>query len=206
MQANYLCGWREILARVFDGFDVEYGVTPEWLINPDTNRRLKLDLLYPQVAIAVRFVGVEGGGRRRRKSDEEVASEADREEARAAVCRHNGIVLVSISPDGEPRTELRKLEFGLSRATSQMAQAQISQDTKLQLMPPVEYCPPASWRIHDKAGSAREIESVRRDVAGSRGVAGRRRASQTDDRSTTSLQTRDAGGARSVWRRRNHRT
>ncbi len=135
MQANYVSGWREILARVFDGFDVQYGLTPDWLINPDTNRRLKLDLFFPQIAVAIRFVGIEGGGKRRRKSDEEVASEEDREEARASVCRQNGVVLISIAPDDDPRTELRKLELGLARSTSQMAQAQTPQSAKLQLMP-----------------------------------------------------------------------
>ena len=43
MQANAVNGWRELLARVFTSFDAEYGLTPEWLVNPDTNRRLKLD-------------------------------------------------------------------------------------------------------------------------------------------------------------------
>ena len=74
MQPNLINGWREVLARIFDGFETEYGVTPEWLVNPDTNRRLKLDCLFPDVGVAVRFVGLERqhqtaqerpGGRRR---------------------------------------------------------------------------------------------------------------------------------------------
>jgi hypothetical protein len=35
--------WREILARTFDGFFEQDNVSPEWLINPATKRRLKLD-------------------------------------------------------------------------------------------------------------------------------------------------------------------
>ena len=31
MQPNLINGWREVLARIFDGFETEYGVTPEWL-------------------------------------------------------------------------------------------------------------------------------------------------------------------------------
>ena len=71
MQPNLINGWREVLARIFDGFETEYGVTPEWLVNPDTNRRLKLDCLFPDMGVAVRFVGLEGNTKRR-KSDQEV--------------------------------------------------------------------------------------------------------------------------------------
>jgi hypothetical protein len=136
MQANFVNGWREVLARVFDGFTVEYGVTPEWLVNPGTNRRLKLDYLFTEIGLAVRFVGLEGTARPQRKSDEEIAEEAAREDARATVCRAHGVVLVSIDPDGEPRIALRDLELGLTRASSQLVQNRaVSQAQKQKLMP-----------------------------------------------------------------------
>ena len=135
MQANAVNGWREVLARIFAGFDAEYGTTPEWLVNPDTKRRLKLDYFFRDIALAVRFVGLEGGGRRRPKTDEEVASEAQREQARAAVCKEHGVVLVSIDPDGEPRTGLRDLEMGLARASAQLARSSIPHERKQALMP-----------------------------------------------------------------------
>ncbi len=136
MQANMVNGWREVLARIFDGFEIEYGLTPEWLVNPDTNRRLKLDCFYPEIALAVRFVGLEGTTRKQRKSDEEVMAEDAREQARAAICKAHGVVLVSIDPDGEPRTALRNIEMGLARASSQLAQsANVSQAHKQKLMP-----------------------------------------------------------------------
>lgn len=135
MQANAVNGWREVLARVFAGFDAEYGLTPEWLVNPGTNRRLKLDYFFRDIAVAVRFVGLEGGGRKRPKTDDEVASETRREQARAAVCREHGVVLVSIDPDGEPRTGLRDLEMGLARASAQVAQSSIPHQRKQALMP-----------------------------------------------------------------------
>jgi len=121
MQANLINGWRELLARIFNGLGVEYGVTPAWLVNPDTGRRLKLDYLFPEIGVAVRFVGLDGNVRRRRKSDEEVAAEEDREAARAAVCRAHGVTLISIDPDGEPREALRELELGLAQAAAQLA-------------------------------------------------------------------------------------
>ena len=135
MQANSVNGWREVLARVFAGFDAEYGLTPEWLVNPGTNRRLKIDYFFRDIAVAVRFVGLEGGGRRRPKTDDEVASETQREQARAAVCKEHGVVLVSIDPDGEPRTGLRDLEMGLARASAQLAQSSIPHERKQALMP-----------------------------------------------------------------------
>ncbi len=136
MQANLVNGWREVLARIFDGFEVEYGVTPEWLVNPETHRRLKLDHLYSDIGLAVRFVGLEGTQRKGRKSDEEVAAEENREDARAAACRQHGVVLISIDPDGEPRTALRSLEMGLARAAAQLAQNMaVPHPRKQKLMP-----------------------------------------------------------------------
>ena len=45
MSSTYLAisAWREILARIFTGFDEQDNVSPAWLVNPATNRRLKLD-------------------------------------------------------------------------------------------------------------------------------------------------------------------
>jgi hypothetical protein len=135
MQPNFINGWREVLARIFEGMDAEYGVMPEWLVNPDTNRRLKLDHLYPDIGVAVRFIGLDGTQHKARKSDEEVMAEADREAARAAVCREHGVILISIDPDGEPRVALRNLETGLARAAAQLAQGRASHATKQRLMP-----------------------------------------------------------------------
>jgi hypothetical protein len=135
MQANLVNGWREVLARVFTGFEVNLGVTPEWLVNPDTGRRLKLDYLYSDIGVAVRFVGLEGTGRKRRKSDEEVADEGAREDARETVCRQHGVVLISIDPDGEPREALRRLELGLARAASGLARSSAPQGYKQKFMP-----------------------------------------------------------------------
>jgi hypothetical protein len=136
MQANLVNGWREVLARIFDGFDAELNITPDWLINPETNRRLKLDYLYRDINVAVRFVGLEGAGTKRRKSDEEVEQEQEREDAREAVCRQHGVVLVSIDADDEPNRALRRIEMALSRATAQLAQnSAVPHARKQALMP-----------------------------------------------------------------------
>jgi hypothetical protein len=136
MQPNLVNGWREVLARIFDGFDAELNITPDWLINPETNRRLKLDYLYRDINVGVRFVGLEGAGAKRRKSDQEVEQEQEREDAREAVCRQHGVVLVSIDADDEPKHALRRIEMALSRATAQLAQnAAVPHARKQALMP-----------------------------------------------------------------------
>jgi hypothetical protein len=118
--------WREVLARVFDGFAVQYEVTPEWLVNPGTNRRLKLDLLYPEVGVAIRFMGLQGSGRRQRPSLEEEDQQQDRDAARAALCEEHGISLVPIDVvNGEPKAVLRELGMALSSASRRLAKSRL---------------------------------------------------------------------------------
>ena len=63
-------------------------------------------------------------------------SEQEREDAREAVCREHGVVLVSIDPDDEPRNALRRLESALSRAAAQLAQnGKVPHARKQALMP-----------------------------------------------------------------------
>lgn len=114
--------WREVLARVFDGFTSQPDVSPDWLVNPETNRRLKLDLLYPEIGVAVRFQGLQGPGRRGRPSLEEEHQQGVRETARVALCEEHGISLVNIHVvTGEPRAILRDLSLALSNASRRLA-------------------------------------------------------------------------------------
>jgi hypothetical protein len=116
--------WREVLARVFDGFLTEYDTSPDWLINPETNRRLKLDLIYPEVHIAIRFQGLRGRDQRQRPSLEEEAQQKARDTARADLCQAHGIRLVSIhAASGEPKAVLRELSMALSDASREIAKS-----------------------------------------------------------------------------------
>lgn len=92
--------WREIFARVFVDQKAQYNFSPPWLINPATKHRLKLDLLYPDLGVAVRFEGLKATGQRR-QSDEEAEETEQREDTREEVCRAHGIALVRIDPYGE---------------------------------------------------------------------------------------------------------
>ena len=60
--------WREIFARIFERVETQLNASPEWLVNPETHRHLKLDILYPKIGMAVRFEGLQGKHRKRRLS------------------------------------------------------------------------------------------------------------------------------------------
>ena len=119
----YLMAWNEILARVFDGFEAQRNVSPEWLVNPGTKRRLKIDYLYPQIGVAVRFVGlqVKGAGR---KSDWEEMEDASRDEVRKELCRLHEIDLLLLSPvDSHPSEQFKQIGVTLSAASRRLAKA-----------------------------------------------------------------------------------
>lgn len=119
-------GWREILARIFNGFEPKINVSPEWLINPATKRHLKLDLLYPDIGVAVRFEGAEIKQRRRRASLQEEEQQQTRDYARVEVCRAHGIELIAVDLAAEqPKITFQEIDMALSRVKQRL------QDTKL---------------------------------------------------------------------------
>jgi hypothetical protein len=125
MSSIYLAinGWREILARVFDGFPAQPNVSPEWLVNPATHRRLKLDIYYPNAGFAVRFVGLTAKGQRR-QSDWEALEEQQRDENRVELCRLQGVQLMLIDPLEEPVKQLDILTRLLTRSSRMLAQGE----------------------------------------------------------------------------------
>lgn len=132
---NLLHAWRELLARIFDGFDIQENATPPWLINPSTSRQLKIDLLWPQAATAIRFTGFTGQ-RKRRLSDEEVAQTEGREDIRTQLCRAQGITLVTISTYSDtPRSSLKEIASALGRASRGLAQSGRPGNEKAEQMP-----------------------------------------------------------------------
>jgi hypothetical protein len=108
--------WREIFTRIFVKTEEQLNVLPEWLVNPTTNRRLKLDLLYPEIGVAARFEGLQGSQRRPRPSLEEEEQEQQRQAARPEVCRAHGIELIVVNPGDTPPTVFRAIDMALSRA------------------------------------------------------------------------------------------
>ena len=135
MSLTNISGWREILARVFHGFAVHQNVKPEWLINPDTNRHLKLDLAYPEIGIAIRFAGLQKKGGSRRLSLEEEQQQHLRDNARAQQCREHGMNLVVIEAiTGDSQGILRSLRTALSDASRRLAKSDRRHNEKAELI------------------------------------------------------------------------
>ncbi len=61
-------------------------VSPDWLVNPATRRKLKLDIYFVEAGVAVRFVGLTAKGQAR-QSDWEVLEAEQRDQTRAELCR-----------------------------------------------------------------------------------------------------------------------
>jgi hypothetical protein len=125
--------WREILARIFEGFEAQDNVSPLWLVNPATKRRLKLDRYYPDVGIALRFVGLTAKGQQ--QSDWEILEDQQRDQTRAELCRLNNVQLGFIDPLEDSVKQLDDLLRLLSRASRQMAQSTLPDAHKRAWMP-----------------------------------------------------------------------
>ena len=121
MSSAYLSvnAWREIFARVFDDADLQSNLLPDWLINPATRRRLKLDYLCQSVGVAVRFSGLTGKGRRR--GDWEILEEEQRDQTRDELCRLRGVQLAVIDPFEDPVKQMDRFLMVLSRASRMTA-------------------------------------------------------------------------------------
>ena len=118
-----ISAWREVLARVFDGFTRQENVSPAWLINPATRRRLKLDIFYPEAGMAFRFVGLTAKGQKR-QSDLEVAEEEQRDQIRQELCQQHDVHLFLIEPLDDPLKQIDNLARLLSRAGRLLAQSE----------------------------------------------------------------------------------
>jgi hypothetical protein len=117
-----MSAWREALARIFEGYAEQDNVSPEWLVNPATKRRLKLDKFYPEAGVAVRFVGLTAKGQGR-QSDWEILEEKQRDETRVELCRLNGVQLMTVDPAEEMVKQLDGLLSMLARASRTLSQA-----------------------------------------------------------------------------------
>ena len=151
--------WREILMRVFNGFTAHHEVSPDWLVNPETKRRLKLDVLYPEIGVAIRFQGLRGRERRQRPSLEEEQQQKVRDSARVDLCAAHGINLVSIDViAGEPKAILREMSMTLSNTSRRLAKSDLPQTEKGTL---IEQVSGARSRLDDTASRVRRPEDLK---------------------------------------------
>lgn len=154
----YLMGWNEILARIFTGFETQHSVSPDWLLNPATRRKLKLDLLYPEIGIAVRFVGLQARGQAR-KSDWEELEDESRDEVRGELCRLHGVELVLLAPFAPyPEETFKRLGMALSSASRRTATQGRARGKAAQM--------------ERLAGARKQLEEIRRRVQRLEDLAG----------------------------------
>ena len=127
--------WREILERIFDGFEFRENLSPTWMVNPFTGRRLKLDRYYPDLGVAFRFVGMSGPANRR-VSDKELQQEADRNNIREWLCRQQSVTLVQLDVnEPQPWRLVSRIRSALSRTSRLLAQSDVEMDMKRELSP-----------------------------------------------------------------------
>ena len=121
MARSNVNAWREILAQIFVGLEATYNITPDWLINPETNRKLKLDLLYAEIGVAIRFSGLRGTQQKGRQSLDELAQQRNRDQARLDLCEAHNVSLADLNiAKSEPDEVFKILELALSRATRRL--------------------------------------------------------------------------------------
>jgi hypothetical protein len=106
----------------FTGFQEQDNVSPDWLVNPSTRRKLKLDKFFPEAGIAIRFIGLTAKGQGR-MSDWEVMEAEQRDQTRAELCRTNGVQLVTVDPGEDFLKQVDQMISALARAGRALAQS-----------------------------------------------------------------------------------
>ncbi|MFZ5917934.1 MAG: hypothetical protein ACOYZ7_13415 [Chloroflexota bacterium] len=150
--------WLEILERVFGQFHAVENATPDWLVDPDTGRRFKVDRLYPELGLAIRFTGGGATARSGVLDEIELLEEAARDEVRERLCRQAGIVLVSVDADGDaPEQALAAMRTALSAAARRLVQRSVAQEARLGLLPRIAAAKVACQEILAQVSSPRDL-------------------------------------------------
>jgi hypothetical protein len=126
--------WREIVARVFEGFKAERDVTPAWLTSTQTGRPLKLNYYYPEIKVAVRLEGLRGRDQRVGPDELERHQQSERESERERLCEAQGVRLLAFDVYAEPQDTLRAIQAALAWAMRQAAKSESEGEDKLRLL------------------------------------------------------------------------
>jgi hypothetical protein len=126
--------WREIVSRVFEGFEAQRDLAPDWLVNPETGRLLKLNYYYPEIGVAVRLEGLRGRQQRREPDEVEYKRRQEREAARERLCEERGMRLLRFDVYDEPPEVYHAFQSALAWALRQVAKSDLPSEGKLALM------------------------------------------------------------------------
>ena len=150
--------WLEIVEQILGKFHTVDNATPDWLVDPESGRRLKLDKLYPELGIAIRFKGLLGASRSRDLDEMELMDEAIHDEIRARLCHKASIALVVVDADSDaPGRALAEMHTALSAATRRIAQRRVAQEAKSALLPRVAFAKTACRRIMNAVSSPQDL-------------------------------------------------
>jgi hypothetical protein len=151
--------WREIVSRIFEGFEVQRDVAPTWMTNPDTGRLLKLNYLYPQIKVAVRLEGLRGPAQQREPDELELSRQQERESARERLCEQQGLRLLSFNVYDEPHDAFMAIQAALAWAMRQAATAADPQEDKLRLVEQLRQARARADEIRARSRTSRDLKT-----------------------------------------------
>jgi len=150
--------WLEIIEQILGAFHAVDNATPDWLVDQTSGRRLKVDRLYPELGIAIRFKGLLGASRSTDLDEMDLMEEATRDEARARLCRQAGIALVVIDADSNvPGRTLADMHTALSAAMRRIAQQRVAQETKSSFLPRIASAKATCRRVMNAVSSPEDL-------------------------------------------------
>lgn len=156
---NEQYAWREVIARVFDGFAVERDVTPDWLVSTQTGRSLKLNYYYPEIKVAVRLEGLRGRNQRLGPDEFERQQQLERDRERERLCQAQGVRLLSFDVYSEPQEVLRSMQATLAWAMRQVAKSSTEEQDKLRLLEQLREARARFDDIRARLHSSRDLQT-----------------------------------------------
>ncbi len=151
----------EIIEQILGEFHAVENATPDWLVDSNTGRRFKVDRLYPELGIAIRFKGILDQSGKSALDEIELMEETGRDETRARLCRQADIALVMLNvEENTPSKTLNEIHTALSAAARRIAQRRVAQRSKLDLLPRIASAKIKCRRILSEISSPKGILSL----------------------------------------------
>jgi peptide/nickel transport system permease protein len=147
--------WPEIIDRIFEGFLTVEDATPDWLEVPGMALQLGVDILYPELGIAIYFK-LPGNAHQQRNSA--------LEGVRADLCRKANIALIVVGGESEARRRtLAEIHAALSASARRVAQQRGARQAKLDLLPRIAAAKATCQRIlEDVSASPSPLDTSQR--------------------------------------------
>jgi peptide/nickel transport system permease protein len=148
--------WDRVLDQVFAGFLSLKDVSPDWLIESGTGRRLGVDRLYPELGIALWFADPAGAQ----------PGNPGRAATLTTLCRRAGITLIVIdASDGIDSRTLGETRMALSAAARRTAQQRGAAEVKRDLLPRIGSAKVVCQQIMDELAARSASDGAGREAA-----------------------------------------